>query len=80
MKKIKKFFFLISKADKLLFRLRKKKRQKTQYLKDPIIKKREITTDITEIQKKKKIMRILQAIICQQFGQPRRTGQISRNM
>ena len=25
-------------------------------------------------------MRILQAIICQQYGQPRRTGKISRNI
>ena len=38
----------------------------------------EITTDTTKIQKNHK--RILWIVICQQIGQPRRNGQISRNI
>ena len=40
--------------------------------------RREITTKTTEIQKNHK--RILWTIICQQIGQPRRNGHISRNI
>ena len=38
---------------------------------------RKITRDTTEIQK---TIRVLWTIICQQIGQPRRNGQLSRNI
>ena len=39
----------------------------------------EITADTTEIQRKKKRDRIPWTVICQQLGQPRRNGRLSRN-
>jgi len=42
------------------------------------MKKEEVTTDTTEIQKNHE--RILWTILCQQIWQPRRNGQLSRDI
>ena len=67
------FFEKINKIDKPLARLTRKKRDKTQI--NGIKNEKEVTTDTAEIQS---IMRLLQATICQQNGQPGRNGQIHR--
>ena len=71
------FLKRLNKADKPFARFTKKKRESTQVNKRRN-KRGEITTAITEIQKNRK--RILWTVICQRIGQPRRNGQISRNM
>ena len=67
-------FEKINKIDKPLTRLKKKKREETQ-INRIRNEKVEVTTDTAEIQR---IMRLPQATICQQNGQPGRNGQILR--
>ena len=64
-------FEKISKTDKHLDRLIKKKRERAQINK--IRNEKEVAPDTTEIQR---TMRVLQTTISQQNGQPRRNGQI----
>ena len=69
------YFEKVNVIDKPLARLTKKKREDPNKIRN---ERGEITTSTTEIQKYHK--RILQTVICQQIGQPRRYGQIFRDI
>ena len=71
------FLEKISKTDKPLARLTKKKRKRTQINKITN-EKGEVTMNIIEIQRI--IKRLLYATICQLNGKPRRNGQILRKV
>ena len=78
MNKTKSWFFeRVNKIDKLLARLTKKKRAKTQ-VKKIISERGEITTDTTEILQKP--TREYYEQLYANIGQPRRNGQVSRDI